>query len=75
MPRRTIQCFSVVLTPAAPGRAAIPVTVFITTCFGIANDNEAPESWLEWTGWRKLVFGLNGTPDPGAVALPPCGCA
>ena len=51
------------------------MTVFITTCFGIANDNEAPESWLEWTGWRKLVFGLNGTPDPGAVALPPCGCA
>ena len=45
---------------ALPGRAAIPVTVFITTCFGIANDNEAPESWLEWTGWRKLVFGLNG---------------
>ena len=38
---------------------AIPVTVFITTCFGIANDNEAPESWLEWSGWRKLVFGMN----------------
>ena len=43
----------------APGCAAIPVTVFITTCFGIANDNEAPESWLEWVGWPKLVFGLN----------------
>ena len=40
-------------------RAAIPVTVFIATCFGVANDNEAPESWLEWTGWPKLVFGLN----------------
>ena len=38
---------------------AIPVTVFVTTCFGIANDSEAPESWLEWVGWRKLVFGLN----------------
>ena len=25
----------------------------------VANDNEAPESWLEWTGWRKLVFGVN----------------
>ena len=25
----------------------------------IANDSEAPESWLEWYGWRKLVFGFN----------------
>ena len=25
----------------------------------IANDSEAPESWLEWFGWRKLVFGVN----------------
>ena len=25
----------------------------------IANDSEAPESWLEWYGWRKLVFGIN----------------
>ena len=23
----------------------------------IANDSEAPESWLEWFGWRKFVFG------------------
>ena len=23
-----------------------------------ANDNEAPESWLEWVGWRKFVFGF-----------------
>ena len=38
---------------------AIPVTMFITTCFAIANDNEAPESWLEWTGLPKLVFGVN----------------
>ena len=38
---------------------SLPVTVFIATCFEIANDNEAPESWLEWAGWRKLVFGLN----------------
>jgi hypothetical protein len=36
---------------------ALPVTLFISTCFEIANDSEAPESWLEWTGWRKLVFG------------------
>jgi hypothetical protein len=44
----------------APARAAIPVTIFISTCFSIANDNEAPESWLDWSGWRKFVFGLNG---------------
>ena len=25
----------------------------------IANDSEAPESWLEWFGWRKLVFGFD----------------
>ncbi len=36
---------------------ALPVTLFISTCFAIANDNEAPESWLEWLGWRKLAFG------------------
>ena len=36
---------------------ALPVTLFISTCFSIANDNEAPESWLEWLGWRKLVLG------------------
>ena len=36
------------------------MTIFIASCFGIANDSEAPESWLEWTsGWRKLVFGIN----------------
>ena len=36
---------------------ALPVTYVLQTCFLIANDNEAPESWLEWVGWRKLVFG------------------
>jgi hypothetical protein len=36
---------------------ALPVTLFIATCFEIADDSEAPESWLKWTGWRKLVFG------------------
>ena len=36
---------------------AAPVTLFISTCFEIADDSEAPESWLEWHGWRKLVFG------------------
>ena len=36
---------------------AIPVTYFLASAFEIANDSEAPESWLEWSGWRKLVFG------------------
>jgi hypothetical protein len=36
---------------------ALPVTLFIATCFEIADDSEAPESWLEWLSWRKLVFG------------------
>jgi len=38
---------------------SLPVVLFLQSCFGIANDSEAPESWLEWYGWRKLVFGLN----------------
>ena len=33
--------------------------MFINACFIIANDADAPESWLEWVGWRKLVFGAN----------------
>ena len=37
---------------------ALPVTFVLETCFAIANDNEAPESWLEWVGWRKFVFGF-----------------
>jgi hypothetical protein len=37
----------------------LPVTLFLQNCFAIANDSEAPESWLEWVGWRKLVFGLH----------------
>ena len=36
---------------------ALPVTLFISTCFEIADDSEAPESWLEWVGWPKLLFG------------------
>jgi hypothetical protein len=38
---------------------ALPVTLFLQNAFAIANDSEAPESWLEWVGWRKLVFGLH----------------
>ena len=33
--------------------------MFLAGCFEIANECEAPESWLEWTGWRKLVFGAH----------------
>ena len=36
----------------------IPVTLFLAACFEIANDAEAPESWLQWRGWRLLVFGF-----------------
>jgi hypothetical protein len=38
---------------------ALPVAVFLASCFETANDGEAPESWLEWGSWRKLVFGVN----------------
>ena len=38
---------------------ALPASLFLASCFMIANDSEAPESWLEWFGWRKLVFGFN----------------
>ena len=37
----------------------VPVVLFLRTCFGIANDSEAPESWLEWSGWRRFVFGFD----------------
>ncbi len=36
---------------------ALPVGSFIAQCFGIANDSEAPESLLEWSGWPKLLLG------------------
>ena len=35
----------------------LPVSLFIATCFAIANDSEAPESWLEWFGYQKLIWG------------------
>ena len=38
---------------------AIPVSLFILQCFAVANDNQAPDSWLEWNGWMKLLLGLN----------------
>ncbi len=36
---------------------ALPVSSFIAQCYGIANDSEAPESLLEWSGWPKLLLG------------------
>jgi len=37
---------------------AIPVTLFLQSCFEIANDSEAPESWLFYGGLVKLACGL-----------------
>ena len=37
---------------------AIPVSVFLQSCFEIANDSEAPESWLFYGGVVKLACGL-----------------
>jgi hypothetical protein len=56
MDDKPVDSFLVGLISLAIG---LPVTLFLATCFGIANDSEAPESWLEWAGWRKLAFGLN----------------
>jgi len=36
---------------------ALPVGLFLESCFEIANDSEQPESILIWLGWRKMVFG------------------
>ena len=36
---------------------ALPVTVFLQSAFEIANDSEAPESWLRYAGLGRLVFG------------------
>ena len=36
---------------------ALPVTVFLQSCFEIANDSEAPESWLRYAGLGRFVFG------------------
>ena len=38
---------------------AIPVTAFVASCFEVANDSEAPESWLVWEGPLKILFGTN----------------
>jgi hypothetical protein len=36
---------------------ALPVTLFLQTCFSLANESEVPESWLQWAGLPALVFG------------------
>jgi hypothetical protein len=36
---------------------ALPVTQFIASCFEIANDSEAPESWLFYGGVVRLACG------------------
>jgi hypothetical protein len=36
---------------------ALPVGLFLESCFEIANDSEQPESILLWAGWRKRVCG------------------
>ena len=36
---------------------AIPVTVFLGSCFEIANDSDAPESWLAYGGLVRFVLG------------------
>ena len=36
---------------------ALPVGLFLESCFEIANDSDAPKSYVYWWGWRKLVFG------------------
>ena len=36
---------------------AIPVTVFLSGLFEIANDSDAPESWLRYTGVVRMLCG------------------
>ena len=40
---------------------ALPCTLFLSGAFELANDSEAPKSWLEWSGLLpKLLFGFSG---------------
>ena len=36
---------------------AVPVSIFLSGCFEIANDSEAPESWLRYAGVARILFG------------------
>jgi hypothetical protein len=51
---RTVDSIIVALIALA---IALPVTVFIATCFSVANDSECPESWLQWAGLARLLLG------------------
>jgi hypothetical protein len=51
---RTVDSIIVALIALA---IALPVTVFIATCFSVANDSECPESWLQRAGLARLLLG------------------
>jgi hypothetical protein len=36
---------------------ALPVGIFVSSAFELANDSEAPESWLAWRGVARLLLG------------------
>jgi hypothetical protein len=36
---------------------SLPVSHFLASCFEVANDSEAPESWLEWSGTARWLLG------------------
>ena len=36
---------------------AVPVSIFLSGCFEIANDSEAPESWLRYAGVVRILCG------------------
>ncbi len=38
---------------------ALPVALFLAAAFEMANDSDAPESWLMYSGWIKFVFGFH----------------
>ena len=49
---------SIVIVALIALAVALPVTFFLAGCFEIANDSEAPESWLFYGGIVKLLCGL-----------------
>lgn len=51
---RPVDSFIVALIALAVG---LPVSLFIAACFEIANDSEAPESWLFYGGAVRLLCG------------------
>jgi hypothetical protein len=36
---------------------ALPVGIFVGSAFELANDSEAPESWLAWSGAPRMLLG------------------